>query len=220
MNFRGYLLAALCLAGPALSSAVAQLIHVSVDAPDGHLLFKTDDASISWDHSAGFITQFDFTYNSDGKAGPLDPGRNYWRIRVENPELGRNFVITKPLQSVEVWDQGLTFFYNNFENSAFEEFSLDLVFDSPIPTDGSLPKFPLPALGKTEYVESRMSLYVGNSFFHVPHLAEAYGGIGIDSITVTMTPIPEPSVYGLAALAIVGVAIGLRRGKRLPVLAV
>lgn len=214
MNCRGYLLAALCFAGPILSSAVAQLIHVSVNSPDGLLLFKTDDASIPWDHSGGFITQFDFTFNSDEKAGPLDPGRNYWRIRVENPELGRNFVITKPLQSVEVWDQGLTFFYSNIKNNAFEEFSLDLVFDSPIPTDGSLPKFPLPALGKTEYAESRMSLYVGNSFFQVPHLAEAYGGLGIDSITVTMTPIPEPSVYGLAALAIVGAAIGLRRRKQ------
>jgi hypothetical protein len=215
MNFRGFVLGALSLAGSAVSPAVAQLIHVSVDMPDGGLIFKTDDASIPWNQSVGFITQFDFTFNSQEKAGALDPGRNYWRMRVENSSLGRNFVITKPLQTVTAWDQGLTFSYSNFEHNAFEEFDLLMVFDSPIATDGSLPKFPLPALGATEFTQSGMSLFAGRSLFNVPHLTEAYGGIGINSVTVTMTPIPEPSVYGLAALAVAGVAIGLRRKKQI-----
>jgi hypothetical protein len=215
MNFRGSFLAALCLAGPALSTVVAQLIHISVDMPDGHLLFKADDASIPWNTSAGFITQLDFMYDSQAHVGALDPGRNTWRMRVENPDLGQNFVITRPFQTVTAFDQGLTFEYFHTKNNVFEQVGLTLVFDSPIPTDGSLPKFPLPALGTTEFSQSQFNFFSGNSLFQVPHLAETYGSVGIQSITVTMTPVPEPSVYGLAALALVGAAIGVRRKKGL-----
>jgi len=214
MNFRGLLLTALGLTGPALSPAVAQLIHISVNNPDGHLLFKTDDASIPWNQSAGFITQLDFTFNSQEKVGvPLDPGKNYWRMRVENPELGRNFTITQPFHSVTTWEQGMVF--ETDTSTPFLEAELTLVFDSLIPTDGSLPQFPLPALGNTDISQSQFFFWSGNSPFNVPHLAEAYGGVGIQSMTVTtMTPIPEPSVYGLAALAVLGAAIGLRRRSK------
>ena len=211
MNFRGLLLSVLCLTSPALSPAIGQLIHVSVDNPDGHLLFKTDDASIPWNSSGGFITQLDFTFNSQEKVGALDPGRNYWRVRVENPSLEENFTITQPFQSVTAWEQGLVFEYFKSTATMYLDVELSLVFDSMIPTDGSLPKFPLPDLGRTEFSESFFSFWSGNWPFNVPHLAEAYGGVGIQSITVTMTPIPEPSVYGLAALAVIGSAIGLRR---------
>ena len=214
MNFRGLLLSVLALISPMLPSAVAQLIHVSVNNPDGHLLFKTDDASIPWNTSGGFITQLDFTFNSAERVGDLDPGRNYWRVRVENPELGKNFTITQPFQSVTAWEQGLVFEYLKSTDKIYLDVELQLVFDSPIPTDGSLPQFPLPELGTTEFSESYFSFWSGNWPFNVPHLAEAYGGTGIQSITVTMTPIPEPSVYGLAAVAVIGGAIGLRRRFR------
>lgn len=220
MNFRRFFFAALCLAGPTLSPVVAQLIHISVDMPDGFLLFKTDDASIPWNTSAGFITQLDFTYDSQAHVGELDPGRNTWHMRVENPALGQNFEFTRPFERVWTFDQGLTFEYAIHEINAFAEATLTLVFDSPIPTDGSLPKFPLPELGSTDFPvfrQSHFGFYGTNSVFHVPHLAEAYGGSDIRSITVTMTPIPEPSIYGLAALAVAGAAIVARRRKRLVV---
>lgn len=213
MNFRGFLLAALCFAGPALSPAVAQLIHISVDMPDGHLLFKTDDARIPWNTSAGFITQLDFMYDSQEHVGALDPGKNTWRMRVENPELGKNFVITGPFQNVTAWDRGLIFEYFKSEGKIYEDVEMTLAFDSPIPTDGSLPKFPLPALDTTGFAQSQFTFFSGNYPFNVPHLAEAYGGIIIQSITVTMTPVPEPSVYGFVGLAVVGAGILVRRRK-------
>jgi len=213
MNFRALLFTALCLAGPALSPAVAQLIHISVDNPEGFLRFKTDDASIPWNTSGGFITQLDLTYNSQEKVGALDPGRNYWRMRVENPSLGRNFTITQPFHWVNASEQALVFATYTSTPTMFVEAELRLVFDSSIPTDGSLPQFPLPPLGTTEYTESQFRFWSGHEPFNVPHLAETYGEADIESITVTMTPIPEPSVYGLAALAMMGVAVGLRRRK-------
>jgi hypothetical protein len=214
MNFRGCLLLASCLAGPALAPAVAQLIHVSVDTPDGFLLFKADSGLISWNTSAGFITQLDFTFDSQATVGALEPARNHWRLRVENPELGKNFVLTRPFQSVTASEHALVFEYTKINTQVDEDIELTLAFDQPIPTDGSLPQFPLPALG-TDFGQSRFSFFGGNSFFHVPHLAEAYGSIEIRSITTSLTPIPEPSVYGLAALMVVGTAIGLRRRKSL-----
>jgi len=225
MKFRGYLLAALGFAGSALTPAVAQLIHVAVNNPDGYLVFKTDDPSIPWDRSVGEITQFDFTFDSAekvtvGESDPLDPERNYWHIRVENSQLGRSFDITKPFQyadqfNVPEWGEWLEFSYagTNYVDHAV----VRLVFNSPLPTDGSLPQFPLPNL---KGLESHAGLIAGSSLFPVPHLAEVSGGFDFNSysITVTMTPIPEPSVYGLTALALVGAAIASRRRRRWMVL--
>jgi hypothetical protein len=223
MNFRGYLVAALCFAGSTLTPAVAQLIHVSVNKPEGYLLFKTDDPSIPWDHSLGNITQFDFTFNSAekievgefGGVSARDPSRNCWHIRVENAELGRSFDITKPFQEVgefrPPWGEWLEFSYLGANH--VDEAVVRLIFDSPLPTDGSLPQFPLPHL---KGWESHAGLIASASLFPVPHLAEVYGGLDFssDSITVTMTPIPESSVYGLTALALVGAAIALRRRRQ------
>lgn len=212
MNCRALLLTALILAGPALSPTVAQLIHISVDNPTSGLRFKTDDASIPWNTSSAWITQLDFTYDSQAKVGPLDPTRNYWHMRVENPELGRNFDLTHPFQSVSVGERSLEFDdLVLIPNTQFLDVELDLFFNAVMPTDGSLPQLPLPALEKTEFYQSNFSFRSGNYPFNVPHLAEAYGGEPINSITVTLTPIPEPSLYGLAALTVLGAVIGIRR---------
>jgi len=216
MNFRSILLAALCLAGPSLAPAVAQLIHISVNNPDDGLLFKADDGSLLWNTSTGYITQLEFTYDSQAHVGALDPGRNGWKMRVENPTLGRNFTIQGAFQRVSTGEQNVLFEYSRPN----EDVELNLVFDSLIPTDGTLPQFPLPALGSTEYTHSNFRFFSGNTLFHVPHLAEAYGGVGnIQSITVWMTPIPEPSVYGLAALAMVGAAVVVRKRRQSTVVA-
>jgi len=214
MNFREILLAAFCVAGPVITPAAAQLVHVSVDSPDALLLFKANRADIPWNQSGGFVRQLDFTYNSQEEIGALDPGRNYWRMRVENPELGRSFTLTRPFHNVLAWEQGLVFEYFVSTSSLYEMMELTLVFDEVISPEGRLPQPPLPALGATEYVQPRFRFHSGNSMFGVPYLAEAYGGGGISSISTTMTPIPEPSAFAFAGLALIGWAIGMRqRGK-------
>jgi hypothetical protein len=210
MNLRFLLLAAFAFIGSASTPVFAQLIHVSYDDPHDLLLFKSDDASIGWNASGGFITQIEFTYDSNARVGALDPGRNFWRMRVENPEMGRNFTITLPLLSATTYEHSVSFAHYNLVPNRFLDVEFFLNFDSPIPNDGSLPKFPLPELAETEYTHSSFSFRSGNFPFNVDHLAEAYGLIDIKSINVTMTPIPEPSTYAFAALALVGVAIGLR----------
>jgi hypothetical protein len=211
MKLRGLLLAALYSAGMPVAPALAQLVHISVNNPEGHLLFKTDDASISWNTSAGFITQLDFTFDSQARAGALNPARNFGHMRVENPALGRVFNITLPFQWASVSDQSLLLQCYISKPGVFIDSEFSLVFDSPVADDGTLPDFPLPGLGVTEYSRSTFDFWSGNAPFHVRHLAEAYGIMDIESVTVTLVPIPEPSTYALAGLALLGAVIALRR---------
>lgn len=216
MNLRVLALLAGCLTAPIASPVLAQLVHLSLNAPEALLLFKADRADIPLNTSPGFVTELDLYFDSRSKIdAPLDPRTHYWHMRVENPVIGQTFNLVRPFQTVLAGEQSLTFIYNISEVGRFENMEINLFFAAPIETNGSLPQLPWPALGETEYSHSDFRLLAGTSMFNVPHLTEVYGQhTDIDSYTVELVPIPEPAHFALVGLLMIGVAAVMRDWRR------
>jgi hypothetical protein len=215
MSFRHVLLplAAFCGALIAPVSINAQLVHLSVETDEPWLLFKADSAATPWNQSGGFVTKLDVYYDSSAVSyGPLDPGRNFWKARVEHPELGV-FEFARGFDYAVVSEDGLLFSYDGWSSSGYvyEVFELGLQFDAPLPTTEHLPLPPLPGLGEVEHYRSYFRLEGGITFFPVEGLAEVYGGGGLMSVTATIIPIPEPSTYALGGLVLLAGVIAWRR---------
>ena len=213
MRSRIFLPALLLLAATLCATARAQLIHVSTDISNGSLLLKANHASTPWNVGVAEITSFDFTYDSQAVIGALDPNKNFWHLKMNFFGVGK-FELTRPFDGVVASEQGLTFtFDRSVPGSVFEEFELNLVFNSIVPTEGPIPN-PLPALGTwgQSNVSSEFFLYGGRSYFpEVFDLADVYGGAAITALHPTMTPIPEPSTYAVGTILLVGALVGWRK---------
>jgi hypothetical protein len=224
MNASKFFVWSVSLAGLAALPASAQLVHLSLEAPDAGLIIHADDASISWDHSGSWITSFDVYY--DGRHSldaPFDSSKNFARVHVHTFDGLPSFDLTRPLQGFQQWNDsetglsGLLFDFARPENS--ETFELNLVFNHLLPETGKLPLPPFPELGATEYTHSDFSIYSGRSFLDYPHFAEAYGGGIVTGLSFEITPVPEPATYAVAAALVLCVVSGARmlrgRGSRL-----
>jgi hypothetical protein len=199
----------------AVGSVRAQLVHLSMGIDEPVLILHTNHAGGPFDHGAAFVTALDLYYDSHALIGPLDPSMNYWRARVRVPTVGI-FDVVRPLQDVSAWEQGLTFSYFKSEGAIYEDFELNLVFNSTIPTEGPVPLPPFPELGSTEFATSGFFMQSGDSFFQYPDAADELGGGRILSVTAIMTPVPETANFAWAALLLTGVGIASRRtGRRI-----
>lgn len=222
MNSLNYLL----LSFSAVVSAVpasAQLVHLSLEPQDSWVIFHADSGLIPWHPAIGWITEFDVHYDSRLNFGDtLDASRNYWHMHLDVPEL-RSFDITRPIQSISAWSDSetgvssLTFTFNRFDATHFETMELNLIFNQLIPTTGKLPSPPLPELGFTQFGQgSSVFIQGGRSYFDFPHLADFYGGAGINSISFRIQPVPEPAHYALAATILLSVVAIARKRIRRP----
>jgi hypothetical protein len=136
---------------------------------------------------------------NDPQAGPAD---YTFRLRFGNVD------VTRPISHLAVNDNG------SFSSEAFGEgyeFDFQLWIDptpgNPLPT--TLPDWidEVDVVGTGGYV-------LAENFPHSPPFD--YGIILVDFKDVTLTPVPEPSTYGLAAAAFLGslMVFGRRRWRR------
>jgi len=210
------LLPLLVLSGAAmLVSARAQLVHLAFRDFDGSVIFRANSALIPWDHTGGEITRLDFYYDplADTTGGTLDPSKNVWRAYVKSYGGLGDFTITRPLDQIYASDSWLTFAYNNVDPQQWG--SLDF-FVNLAPPNLS-PGAPVPPL---TFGESFVHLSGGDSFFDIKNLGEAYGYGGYHYAKAEMvpgvglSPVPEPSTYGLCAGALLTGLILKRRRTR------
>lgn len=227
-----FVLPPLCVLLVALLSnvpAVAQLMHLSVDAPLMNLKLRGDKDHLNepWDTfgHVGYESPFklDIYFERDlpnlgtpGEGGhylPTDPTKNFWRMRFSDPTNQFHFDISRPLESILVGESVMIFAYAN-DDAPFEEMETWLEFTAPLPNFPDLPDgSPLPALD-TE--DSRLFAQ-GSGFFDFEGLGEALVGASFTTVTATpvpdFTPVPEPSTYGALAGA-AGCALVIWRVRR------
>lgn len=213
MNTRRVLVALFTLVGAFFAPASGQFIHLSFEVDQAGILFHTSNAGSPWDREIGFVTKLDLYYDAEAPLVGMRPGKNWWQARVDVPWKDHSFLITRPIDTIHVWDHGLGFVFERFGPGVFEDFELTLIFDAPIPTEGLLPIPPFPALGETEFAESGFSLFAGRTFFPVADVVEGYGGGGFVSYTAEILPVPEPSTYAIGALVLTGAVIAVRRRR-------
>lgn len=207
------IIAPLAIYGAAfVTSAHAQLVHLSFKDSVGLFTFRSDPASLVWNLTTGNISQFDLFYDPAADLSmPLDPSRNISRALVTSP-LG-NFEITLPIQTITQSDDRLEFQYAAYAPLVYGlmDFSVQYTVSH---SDTSLPVPPI------DLGEADLYLSGGADLFGIPHLAEAYGYAGFNSATsenastVDFTPVPEPSTYALGGVAVLGLALWKRHGGR------
>jgi len=204
------LLPLLVLFGVMLVSARAQLVHLAFRGFDGTLLFRADSGLIPWDHSIGQITRLDIYYDPAADLSkPLDPAKNVWRVLVTSERMG-DHTITLPIEQIFVGETYLEFQRNS--NSPFGILDATVAYT---PTD--FPNLPTPPI---TFGESNIYFSGGEEVFGIHRLAEAYGYGSYDRVKAEMvagvglSPVPEPSTYGLCAGALLTGLILKRRRTR------
>ncbi len=204
------LLSCLAIFGGALAaSSFAQLVHIAFTEGDyNNMVFRANDINVPWNHTGGYISRFDVWYDVNN---PTDPTRNLWRANVFVYQLG-NFEIIRP-----------------HDGPSFDGNYLTLIHDQPAPYE-SMDLFievldnvsPGPGLPVPPFSIGSQSLFLGGgqSFYPVPDFGEGYGNGAFGRATVrevdsvVLYPVPEPSTYGLAAIAVLGAAVVWTRRRR------
>lgn len=213
--------------------AQAQLVHLAFEAPaqsgsyklsgDRPLFYPWDTAGMG---ALPAPLQLDVYYDlasprseSDefsATYGPLDPSRNFGRVRLDDPRVGQPFDFIVPIEHITVQDRALYLTGMIPPGWEYPPFEVTLGFASPL-ADLSLPQPPLPTFDSRFlphlYVEGDAGL------FSLEHLA---GGIiiaGFDNVRAEIitdfTPVPEPSTYGLLATLTAFAGLVIRSSRRI-----
>jgi hypothetical protein len=217
--------------------AQAQLVHLAFEAPakTGAYKLSGDRPSVyPWDTSGmgslPALLQLDIYYDlASPQSGanefsatysPLDPSRNFGRVRLDDPKVGQPFDFTVSIDRITVQDHALYLTGMVPPGWEYPPFEVTLGFASAL-GDLSLPQPPLPAFDPQFlphlYLEGDAAL------FGLEHLA---GGIiiaGFDNVRAELitdfTAVPEASTYGLMAALTALACVVIRSGRRLARLA-
>jgi hypothetical protein len=202
------------IAALSASSASAQLIHLS--ATDGEIggTVYADTAGHPYDrYSWSSPMQFDLYYDSSTPPIPISPGqpghdyhfdpaKTFFRATFTVGTLG-TFTIKAPIGG-GIGSESSLYLAGNWDGHIY------LTTTTERSPEDFL-KFPFPPLDEREsYI--RLGSLAG--LLDVPHLSfeNMTGEFGqFTSEIVPMTPVPEPSTYALAGVAVVLAAVGRRR---------
>ena len=207
-------LCSLVFGGALLASAHAQLVHLAFtdSKSNSGMGFRADSMDVRWHSSGGYISQFDLWYNP---SDPTDATTNIWRATVVADLLGTFEIVRSHQIRLHYGD----FFLSQYQDiGVYEEMEFMAEIDpQPAfdPDTGLSSGLPLPPFAVTSH---RIVLNGGPSFFDAPHFAEGRGSGAFNQVTVTVEPsvifrpVPEPSTYGLAAMA--GLVLAVFYGRR------
>ena len=217
--------------GGVVTSARAQLVHLSFSDLDKPFIWRADSPSVAWNNTPGKLLNFEIFYDLStttatqlppGRPEPdpdvvytfSDPTRNFWRFEVTGPEEGTSFTVTHPLGAIYhqiSWDdlsQQLSLGYEG------EDGAVNLQLFLHKRPSGTMPVPPI------EFDEVRLSyLGGGPTWFNLAHMGtssvdDAYFGSTQASIVPDggFTPVPEPELVGVAAALFLGM-IAVRRWR-------
>lgn len=192
----------------AAASGQAELVRLSFSHFDGFFLWRTNDATVRWDHSLGDIYRLNLYYDTETatRVSPDSPTyrladsvNNYWSIYIAGPGPDANFKLSAPLQTIDYslnddGSQSLRFSSPPPENGDLE---LTATFRGPVSGD-SLPVPPL------HFESADIKVWGGAEWFPYPNMGEGYGYGSFEEARAEVvpeggfTPVPEPTTYGIA----------------------
>ena len=226
MNLRIPLLVTVLVASSALAPARAQLVHLSfeAEAENGSYRLSGDrQLFYPWDTGGrGRLPgplRLDIYYDlSSPRAsadesgvgyGPLDPTRNFLRVRLDDPRVGKPFDIIRPLEGIFVQESALFTSSLVQDSSGYAEFEFSMGFVAPISDAFALPAPPFPNFDPA--AGPRLFLQGDATLFDLEGLAEGSLSAAFDAVRAEIvqdfTPVPEPSAYGLAAILAIGFGV-------------
>ncbi len=228
-----HLLLGLALSTGMAATASAQFVHLKFETEASLFEARGSKAGYPWD-TGGMLSGIPFTFDiyydastvetspGSGSFRFTDPSKNYFHVSADlSPFLLKipDINITRPIDSITLFDKGfdLTF----LKDTPYEALDFNVVFASPLASTHWLPQPTLPPLFINDFGfnDSGFSLNGGQDMFRLPNpgFGAIYGSVKLvsESVHAEFPPVPEPSVYGLGGLGVLGMAVMLRHRRKL-----